>query len=82
MCNRKTKFQELNTVSESESSLLPNLNNSHKFLRILWRKLMWNFGGRGRMLQLGMGQNSDPQWAVKNHCKGRHGYLYDQKTPV
>lgn len=42
MCNRKTKFQELNTVSESESSLLPNLNNSHKFLRILWRKLMWN----------------------------------------
>lgn len=44
MRNRKTKFQELNTVSESESSLLPNLNNSHKFLRILWRKLMWNFG--------------------------------------
>lgn len=81
MCNRKTKFQELNTASESESSLLPNWNNSHIFCKFSGENWCGIFGG-GRMLQLGMGQNSDPQWAVKNPCNGCQGYLYDQKTPV
>lgn len=42
MCNRKTKFQELNTVSESESSLLPNeiihtfFANSQEKIDLVW----------------------------------------------